>query len=137
MATLLGVVALLSLRLGRGAGVSPPTEGDGGLDGIAAATRRRADDPEVWAGAFVLLVVAIGGGTVVAAGEVSVGALPTGLVTLVVAGLFALLFAFLLFYGTYASMRSRGVGHAQAVGLGTGAVGLLGLLLIALQLTVG
>lgn len=137
MAALLAVVLLVASRASR-RGMAKPNETAGAgnwapvFERIVALSR----DPGVWAAGFVLIAVGLGLGAVAVVGGGG-GGMPTGALTVAVGATIGLVVVSYLLWGTYAASRQRGLGNAQAVGVGIGTLGLLFVLLVALQLVFG
>lgn len=140
MAGLLIVVLAAASRIAKrtphGAAADPDAGGSG-WSTLADLLRRLASDPGVWAAGFVLVAVGLGLGAVAIVGDGLVAGVPVDVLAVVVGATLALVLVSYLFWGTYAASRHRGLGNAQAVGVGIGTLGLLFLLLVALQLVVG
>lgn len=86
---------------------------------------RTADSPTVWAVAFLLAVVAVGGATVVFVSGTATPEWATQAAGTVLAAGFVLGLALYLFYGSFISARGRGLNRAQAAAIGSWALGLL------------
>ena len=89
--------------------------------------------PTTWTVLFALVALGAAAGAVAVVGGAGVDIPGETVVAGLVAAL-GLLVAIYLFAGVYASARSRGLGRAPAVGLGSVVLGLLFLGLIVLQL---
>lgn len=93
-----------------------------------------ADSAGVWAAGFFLLVAVVGGGAVLAVSNPSLASAVGSWVA--VAAVFAvLLFAYLI-WGTYSSVRHRGLHSAQAALVSAWLVGSLVLVAITVKLLV-
>lgn len=113
---------------------SPAEDGSIARDDGPSLAARAAGDPTVWTVAFIVTALAFGGATVMYVGETTT---PDWIEAS--AGAFlgigaALVTALYLFYGTFVSARGRGLKNAQAVALGSWAVGLLFIVAIAFKL---
>lgn len=97
------------------------------------AFSRLLASPTTWVIVFAVAALGAAAGAVAVVGGAGVE-VPGETVVLALAGTFFLLLAVYLFAGVYASARSKGMGRAPAVGLGSAVIGLLLLGLIVLQL---
>ncbi len=113
---------------------------DGSPDRYAAVVGALADvvrKPVVWAVAFVVIAVGVGGVALLAVGDFG---LPEGLSGSLLGVAYAavgLLVTGFVFLGAYFGTRGRGLGNAHGVAAGSFAAGLVFLVLIAFQLLVG
>lgn len=141
MAGVLLVVFLAASRRGQrvddGSEASEPGGWGRLQDGLQDRLRDAADDPAVLAMAFLLLAVGMGLSVVAAVGDGLVEGIPVDLLAVVVGATFSLVLVGYLFWGTYAASRRRGLGNAQAVGVGIGTLSLLFLVVISVQLVFG
>ncbi|MEF8781220.1 MAG: hypothetical protein V5A46_11130 [Haloferacaceae archaeon] len=136
MAGLLGVVLLVTSRASRSGTAAPDgTAGGGNWTLVSETVVALSRDPGVWAAGFVLVAIGLGLGAVAVVG--GGGGLPTGALTVAVGATIGLVVVSYLLWGTYAASRQRGLGNAQAVGVGIGTLGLLFVLLVAVQLVFG
>ncbi|MUW14439.1 hypothetical protein GJ633_06985 [Halorubrum sp. CBA1125] len=104
---------------------------------IVEAGRNVAQEPTVWAVAFIVITVGLGAVTLLAVGNFGLPeGLPNTLLTVVFA-VVALLVVGFIFLGAYFGARGRGLGNAHGVAAGSFAVGLAFLVLIVAQLVVG
>lgn len=133
-ALLIGIFLALS-KIGRRP-ASPPDESER-LDRVAKRLHSIASSPAVWSLLFVAIAIGIGVAVVAITGGFEAEGIPADALTAVVGGVFSAAFAFFVFMGTYTATRYRGIGNAGAAGAGAGALGMLAILLVALQLTVG
>ncbi|MFA9517685.1 hypothetical protein ACERIT_10790 [Halopenitus sp. H-Gu1] len=111
-------------------------EGDR-YDRLAATLGSLVRTPVVWTITF--LVVAVGLGVLVILSVGSFG-LPEGLSGTLLNAVFALvglLIGGFVFIGAYTATRDRGLGNAQGVAAGSVALGMVLMLVIAIQLVVG
>jgi hypothetical protein len=99
--------------------------------GGASRVARTAEDPTVWAVAFLVIVLGTVGATVLFVG--GGGALQRGAGVFLAGGAAVVLVAY-LFYGTVISALGRGLANSQAVALGSSVLGLLGIVVITLRL---
>ncbi|MDR5671780.1 putative membrane protein [Halalkaliarchaeum sp. AArc-CO] len=137
MAGVLLVVFLAATRRSRKAGGSSDDRGPGGWRRLQSRMKTAAEDPAVLAVGFLLLAVGMGLGVVAAVGDGFLEGVPVDLLAVVLGATLALVLVAYLFWGTYAASRRRGLGNAQAVGVGVGTLGLLFLAVIAAQLLFG
>ncbi|MFB6303286.1 MAG: hypothetical protein ABEH78_10565 [Haloferacaceae archaeon] len=128
---LIGVIAAL---IGRGSrGYSLPervTSEEGEPSPLVRAVR----SPAVWTLAFVLAALGLAGAALAVAGIVPLSPGATAAAGGALAAGAGLLLLFYIFYGTFASARARGLAKSQAAMLGSWAVGLLFVVVIALKL---
>lgn len=99
----------------------------------ADAFGRLLGSSTTWTLVFVVVALGAAAGAVALVGGVGFE-VPSETIVLGLAGAFLLLLGVYLFGGVYASARSKGMGRAPAVGLGSAVLGLLFLGLIVLQL---
>lgn len=137
MAAVLLVVFVAVSRRARKADGSSDESGPGGWRRLQAHLKTAADDPSVLAMGFLLLAVGMGLGVVAAVGDGFVEGVPVDLLAVVLGATLSLVVVAYLFWGTYTASRRRGLGNAQAVGVGIGTLGLLFLAVIAAQLLFG
>ncbi|MFB6157078.1 MAG: hypothetical protein ABEJ34_04475 [Haloferacaceae archaeon] len=127
------LLSVLVALLGRGArGYSLPERLATG-EGEPSLAARAARSPAVWTLGFVAACVGFAGAALAFVGVLS---LPSGTRAAAGAGLVggtALALVFYLFYGTFASARGRGLANSYAAALGSWAVGLLFVVVIALK----
>lgn len=134
--TLVGflLIGALVVLLGRGSRrYSLPDRISRG-EGDPPLAARAARSPAVWTLTFVVACVGFAGAALVFVGVLS---LPAGTRAIAGAGLVvggALVLVFYLFYGTFASARGHGLANSHAAALGSWAVGLLFVVVIALKL---
>lgn len=136
MAGVLIVVLIAASRIARKAD-APVKTGDERWNRLFERLQTAADDPGVWAAGFLLLAVGLGVGAVAVVGDGLVEGVPADLLAVVLGATFALVMVAYLFWGTYAASRHRGLGNAQAVGVGIGALGLVFLAVVTFQLMFG
>lgn len=127
---LIGVIVALIGRGGKHYALPERIAPREGRSSIGRATR----SPAVWTLVFVVTVIVLAGAAVLFVGGTGIpeGVKPVAGVILAV-GTAVLLLGY-VFYGTFASARSRGLADAQAAALGTWALGLLFITTIALKL---
>lgn len=94
---------------------------------------RLLSSPTTWTVVFAVVALGAAAGAVAIVGGAGIE-VPDETVVLALVGAFLLLLAAYLFGGVYASARSKGMGRAPAVGLGSAVLGLLLVGLIVLQL---
>lgn len=113
-------------------------DGDGDrYDRVVARLRSIASSPTVWAITFVVFAAGLGLLTVLAVGNFGLPEGLPGTLLNVVYGLVGLLIAGFVFFGAYAATREHGLGNAQGVAAGSIALGMVLMLVIAIQLVVG
>ncbi|WP_119818454.1 hypothetical protein [Halalkaliarchaeum desulfuricum] len=137
MAGVLIVVFMAASRRGQKADESSEVTGPGGWRRLQDRLHAAADDPGVLALGFLLLAVGMGLGVVGAVGDGLVEGVPVDLLAVVLGATLSLVLVAYLFWGTYAASRRRGLGNAQAVGVGIGTLSLVFLAVIAAQLVFG
>lgn len=93
-------------------------------------------DPNTWGIVFFFLAVGITAGALVLVGGLTVPGMDGAAVEPVLIGAFGLLIASLLFGGIYTAARSRGAARSLAIALGTGVLGLVFIVGIAVQLLI-
>ncbi|MFB6161593.1 MAG: hypothetical protein ABEJ61_10535 [Haloferacaceae archaeon] len=125
---LVATVAFVARREWRG---YTPAVG-AGADGGVSAVVRAANGPTAWSLAFLVAALGGVGATVLFVGGAT-GALKRG-AGIALAGGAAVVLVGYLFYGTVVSARGRGLANAQAVALGSWALGLLGIAVITIKL---
>jgi hypothetical protein len=106
-------------------------------DRIVARLRTIAGSPTVWAITFVVFAAGLGLLTVLAVGSFGLPEGLPGTILNVVYGLVGLLIAGFVFFGAYTATRGHGLGNAQGVAAGSIALGMVLMLVIAIQLIVG
>ncbi|SEH39744.1 hypothetical protein SAMN05192561_101543 [Halopenitus malekzadehii] len=113
-------------------------DGDGDrYDRAVSRLRAIAHSPAVWTVTFIAFAVGLGLLTVLAVGSFGLPEGLPGTILNVVYGLVGLLIAGFVFLGAYAATRERGLGNAQGVAAGSIALGMVLMLVIAIQLVVG
>lgn len=136
MGLLVVVTAIAVARLGIRR--EPPTRETG--DRYEAAVNRLnslAKSPAVWTVTFIAVALAVGLLPILAVGRFGVSEALGATFFNVVYAIIGLLIVGFVFLSAYAGTRQRGLGNAQGVVVGSLAVGMLFLLLVALQLVVG
>ncbi|SFR45054.1 hypothetical protein [Halorubrum sodomense] len=112
-------------------------EAGGRYEAVVTALSEVVRTPVVWAVSFVGITVLVGGSILLGVGSFGI---PTGiagtLVTVAYLAVALLLIGF-VFLGAYFATRSRGLGNAQGVAVGSLATGAAGLVLITVQLIFG
>jgi hypothetical protein len=124
---LVGVAGYLSRHEWRG--YSPLIQ----RSGRSSMAERALSHPATWTAVFLLAVVGFGV-AVVATVSGDIGAATQQLAVLLLAAGTGLGLVFYLFYGTFVSARNRGLESSQAAALGSWAIGLLFIVVVALKL---
>ena len=137
MAGVLLVVFVAASRRARKAEGSSDAPEPGGWRRVQNRLAAASEDPGILAVGFLLLAVGMGLGVVAAVGDGFVEGVSVDLFAVVLGATLSLVIVAYLFWGTYAASRRRGLGNAQAVGVGIGTLGLLFLAVIAAQLLFG
>lgn len=137
---LMGLLVLATFiavgRLARKRASLTTEEGDR-YERLTASLGSLVRTPAVWTVTFIVVTVGIGVLVILSVGSFG---LPEGLpATLlnVVYALVGLLIGGFVFLGAYTATRERGLGNAQGVAAGSAALGMILMLVIALQLVVG
>lgn len=136
MGLLVVVTAIAVARLGIRR--EPPTRETG--DSYEATVDRLSSlskSPAVWTVTFVVAALAVGLLPILAVGRFGVSEALSATFFNVVYAIIGLLIAVFVFVSAYAGTRQRGLGNAQGVVVGSLALGMLFLLLVAVQLVVG
>jgi len=125
-------VALARGREWRSAAPTPGAVRTGGTSAVTTLTET-ARSPLGWTVAFLVLALAIGGGTI----AFVTGAIPTAVsqalgVALVLVA--ATVMGGYLFWGVYHAVRYRGIGSAQATGTGLWVLGMVLIVAIVVRL---
>lgn len=104
---------------------------------VVGALRDVVQKPVVWAIAFVVIAVGVGGVALLAVGDFGLSEGLSGSLLGVAYAAVGLLVTGFVFLGAYFGARERGLGNAHGVAAGSFAAGLVFLVLIAVQLLVG
>ncbi|WP_096390896.1 hypothetical protein [Halopenitus persicus] len=136
---LMGLLVIATfVAVGRFSRTPELVAGDGDrYDRIVARLGSIASSPTVWAITFVVFAAGLGLLTVLAVGSFGLPEGVPGTLLNVVYGLVGLLIAGFVFFGAYTATREHGLGNAQGVAAGSIALGMVLMLVIAIQLVVG
>ncbi|MFC6614994.1 hypothetical protein ACFQAS_08545 [Halopenitus salinus] len=123
-------------RLARKRSSLTAEEGDR-YDRLASRLGSLVRTPVVWTITFIVIAVGIGVLVVLSFGNFGLPEGVPGTLLNAVYGLVGLLIGAFVFLGAYSATRDRGLGNAQGVAAGSIALGMVLMLVIALQLVVG
>lgn len=115
----------------------PASESGDRYEATVDGLRSIAQSPALWAIVFVGCALAVGLLPVLAVGRFGISESLGATFFNVVYAIIGLLIVGFVFLSAYAGTRQRGLGNAQGVVVGSLAVGMIFLLLVAVQLVVG
>ena len=139
--TLMGLLVLATfIAVGRLArkrsSLTAEEEGDR-YDQLVSTLGSLVRTPVVWTVTFIVVAVGIGVLVILSVGSFGLPEGVPGTLLNAVYGLVGLLIGAFVFLGAYTATRDRGLGNAQGVAAGSVALGMVLMLVIALQLVVG
>jgi hypothetical protein len=139
--TLMGLLVLATfIAVGRLArkrsSLTAEEEGDR-YDQLVSTLGSLVRTPVVWTVTFIVVAVGIGVLVILSVGSFGLPEGIPGTLLNAVYGLVGLLIGAFVFLGAYTATRDRGLGNAQGVAAGSVALGMVLMLVIALQLVVG
>ena len=136
MGLLVAVTFLAVARVGSKR-TAPGSDGQDRYAETVDALREVSQTPVVWAVAFIVITVGVGGVALLAVGDFGLSEGLSGSLLTVAYAAVALLVTGFVFLGAYFGTRGRGLGNAHGVAAGSVAAGLVFLVLIVFQLLVG